>query len=547
MANTRTRSRPGPDRIKLTEHVFGFKKMVMGELFYFGYEPAIAQSRAMPVMAMVNDLKSNGVKRWPPATLTLAKAIAKGLDQPVAVGTLDATEPVPAVPPKDSQPTAAPTGIADDGRNHAGSPAPAKPVAMIHDTIDAYAEHIRATACKARDHCYRGRILAQKRAIKNMPLDQVGERELVALVNFWKSKPSGTRCVYVAATKGWKVIDTGSPLAARTVKSNIGTARQMFRWLASSASGYNWSAPNLQPIFEMKNADVERMRTPAEKMLEVRARNDEAAEHFTLDELTKLWEAASTTHRRLFFLLALNAGCLNSELSGLLVGHCFLDGNHADKPFIAFMRPKTGMYGKWFLWKETADDLKSHLRPTFPYGWIDDEVEANLKKYVVKNRVYQPTGNTSPRSVWDTELTLAQWRKARVEERERWERYNRKDDPSENVFLTEDHNLLLTTSPNGHRNDAVKLVWDRWSATAKVTRLSWKHMRKTASQLVRRAATDIGLNGDYMSELFLAHQAPVMSRPYNKRDDSEFEQLGRVLSEVRKRLGPVFGDADKHE
>ncbi len=72
-------------------------------------------------------------------------------------------------------------------------------------------------------------------------------------------------------------------------------------------------------------------------------------------------------------------------------------------------------------------------------------------------------------------------------------------------------------------------------------------MRKTGSQLVRRAATDIGLNGDYMSELFLAHQAPVMSRPYNRRDDSEFDQLGRVLAEVRKRLGSVFGDADGHE
>src|SRR5437762_12662478 len=104
MANTKSKSRPGPDRIKLTEHVFGFKKMVMGELFYFGYEPAVAQSRAMRVMAMVTDLKSNGVKRWPPATLTLAKAIAKGLDNLLAAGNLDVTDPVPAAPPKHAQP-----------------------------------------------------------------------------------------------------------------------------------------------------------------------------------------------------------------------------------------------------------------------------------------------------------------------------------------------------------------------------------------------------------------------------------------------------------
>jgi hypothetical protein len=153
----------------------------------------------------------------------------------------------------------------------------------------------------------------------------------------------------------------------------------------------------------------------------------------------------------------------------------------------------------------------------------------------------------SPKSVWDTEITLAQWRKARAVERERWEKHNAKIDPEEPVFTTDEGNSLLTASPNGNRNDAVKLVWARWSATAKVNRLSWKHMRKTGSQLVRSAATDLGMSGDYMSELFLAHQAPIMSRPYNRRDNSEYDQLGRVLMEVRNRLGRVFGDADSNE
>lgn len=537
--------RPGNDRIKLTEHVFGYKKLVMGELFYFGYAPVVAQGRAMRVMAMATDLKAKGVKRWPPATLAFAKAVAKGLETPATSATNEPGGAPTAPAPPILNPTA--PMVKAEAPKTPENPAPKTVVVMLHDAIDAYADHVKSTAAKAKDHGYRGRVLAQKRAIRNMPLHEVGERELVALVNFWKSKPTGTRCVYDGATRGWKTIDTGNPLAAQTVKLNIGAARQMFRWLASSASDYNWSAPNLQPIFEMKNADVERMRTPAEKMLEVRARNDDGAEHFSLDELAKLWNAASTMHRQLFFLLSLNAGCLSSELSALLVGHCFLDGIHAEKPFIAFMRPKTGMYGKWFLWPETADTLKEHLRPKFPWGWIDDEVEGNLEKYVIKNRVYQPTGNTSPRSCWDTEMTLAQWRRARAEERRRWEEYKAKTDPHDYVFLTEDHNPLLTTSPNGHRNDAVRLVWNRWSQSAGVTRLSWKNMRKTGSQLVRQAATDIGLSGDYMSELFLAHRAPIMSRPYNKRDDSEFDQLGRVLAEVRKRLGAVFGDSNEKE
>jgi hypothetical protein len=55
------------------------------------------------------------------------------------------------------------------------------------------------------------------------------------------------------------------------------------------------------------------------------------------------------------------------------------------------------------------------------------------------------------------------------------------------------------------------------------------------------------MSGDYMSELYLAHRTPIMSRQYNHRADSEYEQLGRVLIEVRKRLGKVFGDSDASE
>lgn len=528
--------------IKLTEHVFGYKKMVMGELLYFGYDEPTAQSRALRVMAIVTDLKAKGHKRWTPSALTLAKAIAKGQDQKD-----DAAEPVPPAPPpepvreKTPQPTAA---ILPPAPKPADS---TKPVVMVHDAIDAYAESCKADQSKARDHGYLGRIVYQKRGIPNLPLAEVGERQLIGLVNFWRSKPTGMRCVYDGSTKGWKVIETGKPIGAQTIKLNIGTARQMFRWMAGSTSGLNWHAPNLQPIFEMKNADVERLRTPAEKMLAVRARNDEQAEHFSLDELERLWSAASNLKRQLFFLFSLNAGCTTSELSGMLVGHCFLDDKNAERPFVAFHRPKTGVYGKWFLWPESTKILKEYLRPTFPYSWIDEEVEADRKHHVIKGLVYEPTGNTCPTSYTDTGMTLVEWRKHRAARRKSWEQANWRLDAESPVFATDEGNSLLTTSPNGHRNDAVKLVWARWSSTAGVNRLSWKHMRKTGSQLVRRAATDLGMSGDYMSELFLAHQAPIMSRAYNRRDDSEYEQLGRVLSEVRKRLGKVFGDPDDHE
>src|SRR5438067_9222674 len=94
------------ERVKLTPHVFGFRKMVMGELLYFGYDEVIAEDRAARVMLLAADLKQKGIKRWPAPTLTLAKAIAKGQEFG-AVGVEVLAQPKPeAAPDPLSQPSA---------------------------------------------------------------------------------------------------------------------------------------------------------------------------------------------------------------------------------------------------------------------------------------------------------------------------------------------------------------------------------------------------------------------------------------------------------
>ena len=104
---------------------------------------------------------------------------------------------------------------------------------MLHDAIDAYAAHCKADPNRARDHSHLGRVLAQKRALRNMPLAEVGERELISLVNFWRSKPTGMRCIYDGTTRDWKVIETSKPIRAQTIKLNVEQRTQMFRWFAS--------------------------------------------------------------------------------------------------------------------------------------------------------------------------------------------------------------------------------------------------------------------------------------------------------------------------
>ncbi|MEO6437385.1 MAG: hypothetical protein ABIP55_16700 [Tepidisphaeraceae bacterium] len=92
MSRTQHKQSNVKQHIALTEHYFGLRKMFLGELLYFGYEAATAQSRALRVMSLVTELKAKGLKRWTPEHLKMAKAIAKGEDNRPAANNNGADE-----------------------------------------------------------------------------------------------------------------------------------------------------------------------------------------------------------------------------------------------------------------------------------------------------------------------------------------------------------------------------------------------------------------------------------------------------------------------
>ena len=463
----------------VTPHVYGFKRYVWGETFRFGYDEATANARCLRLLALKATLEGQGATAWTAETKAKAWDIAKGKDEALAAPNAQTVASSPSNAASSPSAESVALGYADSPST--AEDAPATKTATLYAALDAYVGQLQTA-----DHSFAGRVKAQRKAIANLPLEQLGERELRHLVRYWKNKPKAFKTIWVEeqGVKVYKVVETDNRLGALSIKKNIQAARQFFNWLASADSGYAWKAPlNLAVIFRLTNVDFNNLKSDAERIAEVKAMNDPNALHFKYEELEALWDACGISKlRKAYFLLALNIGAATSEIGHLRLGDCYLEGDNAAKPFVAFIRNKTKRhrcYGKWFLWAETANVLRAAI--------AQRKAEGKTK---------------------DTDF----------------------------VFLTEEGNPLVTKSPGGNRNDSVKLVWRGWKKMAKLERLSWKNLRKTSSQRVREAATALGQSGEYMSELHIAHKQGGMSAAYNRRSESEWEQLGRVLAEVRKGL-----------
>jgi integrase len=171
-------------------------------------------------------------------------------------------------------------------------------------------------------------ILDTERALASVGYDQ-----LRALVNKLTSRPKSEK--------------TGKKIAAQTAINLIAAARQFFNWLRDSGK---WEDPRgFDRIF--------RVNRKALQTNQERRQAAQGVEVFTLDELTKLWQAANEQNR-LFISLGLNCGFAQMEISTLRSWEVDLK---ADPKRIARHRRKTEVYGSWVLWGVTADLLEKRL------------------------------------------------------------------------------------------------------------------------------------------------------------------------------------------
>lgn len=204
------------------------------------------------------------------------------------------------------------------------------------------------------------------------------------------------------------------------------------------------------------------------------ARNGAAGDEirtFTVDELETLYAAASDACR-LYMLLALNCGWTQADIANLGPEHLDLK---ASPPYAHRGRGKTGTYARWHLWPETVTALKAATKRT-------------------RRKKGQP-------------------------------------------LLTTRRGTPLLRQNGGARTDMIALAWRRLRVSVGMTGpgMSLKHLRKTASQLVRDAA------GKELSDVFLSHSDRTTGRHYNKFSD--WSAMASALQKVRKKLQPLFDAA----
>jgi integrase len=288
----------------------------------------------------------------------------------------------------------------------------------------------------------------------DVPLDAVGAEQIHALVQHVCSRPKGPR---------------DKPIAVMTVVTFVQHFRQFFAWLDDAG---RWEAPRrFEKLFRVKRRTL---MTQAERL-----KAAAGVETFTIDELAALY-AAANSRQRLYILLALNCGFTQQEMAALRCDE--IHELEAEHPYVRHARTKTGVVGRWELWRETALALIQRLGET-------------------------------PEN--DDCLAL----------------------------LSEDGNPLVHYGAK-NKSDSVRLTWDRLlnaeGVKGRVRPLSFKYLRKTGSDLVRKAA---GLEA---SQVYLAHAGKsVAERHYNNAD---FEKVAVGLRKLREYLQPMFDAAAKaHE
>ncbi len=266
------------------------------------------------------------------------------------------------------------------------------------------------------------------------------------------------------------------PIVPRTIKpmapdTVIDTIIATRAFFADAEDRGDWKAPaSLDKCFGFRR----------DKLLTEDEMDDRAkVKTFSVSELTTLWRFAHNERRELYLLLGLNCGFTQLEISTLRKTHCFLDG---EKPYIKRRRHKTKVMGKWRLWPETAHLLRKHSAPE------------GEKLALIHAKKHRPLIGKVAGSRYD--VIRNEW----------------------------DH--VIRHAEKGHAASPDK--------TVAVPKLSFKYLRKTGSNLLRKIA------GRDVAETYLAHTDRTMGKVYHNPD---FKRLSNSLRRLRRRLQPMFAAA----
>lgn len=233
------------------------------------------------------------------------------------------------------------------GALRTGEQLPDRPVSgTLHEALKAYSEkylttkpdEISTATMYARQSDTRQLIAAYP----NMPLARLGLTQCQALFDHWKSKE------YKHTTR----------------RNRAGELSQFLNWLHTS-SDFDWRKPtDYDTIKRMPRKNSGERKSIRELI---------GKKTFTVEQLRTIYKASNPLNK-LLLLLGLNC-CFGASESGRLEGddvfqrqpnplerfwktYGYKSGEH--ESWIAYLRPKTGVAGCWYLWPETMKALTAY-------------------------------------------------------------------------------------------------------------------------------------------------------------------------------------------
>jgi hypothetical protein len=333
----------------------------------------------------------------------------------------------------------------------------ARPTADVREALDAYVDHMREKHSRDGKLSEYGVVEAKYlQLIRESLSGSLAEWDANRLDHWqrhWERRPKGMR----------------GTLSVSTCRNTLQKGWGFFKWL-DKQKRFGWRLPA-----DLMRRKVRIEVTQAEQAARIRPKT------FTVAELAILYQHATAAERCLM-LLGLNCAFAAREIGTLQVAEIHLSSEHPHYhktgDWVFRTRKKSGVYGEWWLWKETVEAVKylSRIRPRSPH----------------------------------TEL-----------------------------LLTRNGNPVWTPTANGNPNRFVANAWAKLLRRVRKDHpefpaLGFKYLRKTSATLVRRIA------GGEAASMFLSHGRATSDDLLDLYAAKPFGRAFKACRRLRKALEPMF-------
>lgn len=218
----------------------------------------------------------------------------------------------------------------------------------FYEAIDAYIADIHKNGEKLSDRklkpSQRKRVqYAEKlKEHSDCSLSQLNYDKCNELFAYWRNRPIGKR---------------GTQLKKSSAKHQIDELARLFKWLDSS-SQFAWEKPRKFENLSKKIVTTEEDHSTASLVTK---------NSYSPEQLSKLYKAGDS-FEQLLLLVGLNCAFGAAEFGRLTPDEVLFNYDHEYKNLLKFestkadcflrtLRPKSGVFGEWYLWKETATAL----------------------------------------------------------------------------------------------------------------------------------------------------------------------------------------------